>query len=157
MEAALINPFIEATRNVLKTMAQIEARAGKPVIKKDSNTWGDVTGVIGMAGDHVRGSLIVSFQREVILKVVSAMLMEEYSDINQEVVDAVGELTNMICGGTKAAISEYGYAVDMATPLVIAGQGVHVSQLSQTPVISVPFDTAVGKFVIEATLQRTEK
>ena len=34
MDAALINPFINATIKVLATMAQAEVEAGKPYLKK---------------------------------------------------------------------------------------------------------------------------
>jgi len=43
-----INPFIEATLNVLKTMSRTEAIPGKPYLKKDQKALGDVSAVIGL-------------------------------------------------------------------------------------------------------------
>ena len=50
MNAELINPFINATLNVLETMAFVKSKAGKPYLKKDSVVQGDVSGVIGFTG-----------------------------------------------------------------------------------------------------------
>ncbi len=154
MNVELINPFIAATVNVLKTMARTDPKHGTPSIKQGSKTWGDVTGLIGMAGDGVCGSLIISFDEPCILKIVSNMLMEDFKEINNDVLDAVGEITNMISGGTKSALSEKGYNFNMATPMMITGKNISLSQLSKTPVITVPFTTEAGQFVVEAHISK---
>jgi len=50
MDATIINPFINATINVLDTMAFVKANPGKPYLKKDDTARGDVTGVVGVTG-----------------------------------------------------------------------------------------------------------
>ena len=60
MDVRYINPFIESTIHVLKTMSFITAWVGKPYLKKDEVAKGDVSGIIGLAGD-VKGSISVSF------------------------------------------------------------------------------------------------
>ena len=54
MEARFINPFLEGTVHVLKTMAFIEPEPGKPYLKRDNNAIGDISGIIGLTG-QVRG------------------------------------------------------------------------------------------------------
>lgn len=152
MDAELVNPFIESTVNVLKTMAQTEPTPGKAYIKKDALTWGVVTGVIGMAGNNVSGNMVISFDKPCILDIVSKMLMEQFSELSPDVVDAVGEITNMISGGTKAALSIKGLAFEMASPMMLTGQNVELKQLSKNPILVVPFETNAGKFVVEANL-----
>lgn len=154
MDAKLINPFIESTINVLTTMAQTNPTPGKPSVKHGNKTWGVVTGVIGMAGDEVNGNLVVSFDSSSILSIVSKMLMEEFKEINGDVVDAVGEITNMISGGTKKLLSEQGLNFNMATPIVITGKDVELTQLTKAPIISMPFKTDAGAFVIEANMAK---
>ena len=44
MDVTLINPFINATINVLETMAFITVTAGKPYVKKANVAVGAVTG-----------------------------------------------------------------------------------------------------------------
>ena len=50
MDVKLINPFINATLNVLETMAFIKPEAGKPYLKKNGFAQGDISGVIGFTG-----------------------------------------------------------------------------------------------------------
>ena len=47
MDVRFINAFLDGTINVLKTMAFVTPRAGKPFLKKDDTAAGDVSGIIG--------------------------------------------------------------------------------------------------------------
>ncbi len=153
MKAEFINPFLQASKNVLETMCQTHVHPQKPFLKEDKNTYGDVTGIIGMASAEVSGCMILSFSEKCIVNVVANMLMEDPKDtIDDEIIDAVGELTNMICGGAKATLGKMNHKFDLATPTMITGKGVEISTLSDSPTIVIPFDTEYGGFVIEANL-----
>lgn len=45
MDVKLINPFVEATLNILETMAQTKAEAGTPYVKKATVDRGDVSAI----------------------------------------------------------------------------------------------------------------
>ena len=153
MKAEFINPFLQATKNVLETMAQTPVTAKKPALKEGKTSYGEVTGIIGMTSEEITGSMIVSFTEKCILKVVANMLMEEpKAKIDDEVVDAVGELTNMICGGAKALLAKLDHKFDLATPTMVVGKGVEISYYSDAPTIVIPFETEAGAFVVEANL-----
>ena|SRR5438132_14372821 len=101
MDVTFINPFLEAAVNVLQTMAFTETQVGKPFLKgKTPLSQGDVTGIVGLTGDK-NGSLAVSFSEAAILQVVSNMFGEVCKEMNDDVRDAVGEITNMICGDAR--------------------------------------------------------
>ncbi|MCC6952655.1 MAG: chemotaxis protein CheX [Deltaproteobacteria bacterium] len=151
LKADFINPFVSSSLNVLQTMARVTPKVGKAYLKESRSTWGVVSGVIGMAGNKVTGNVILSFDQPCILEIVSNMLMEQFETISADVVDAVGELTNMITGGAKTQLGELGYVFEMATPMMITGQNIELSQLSKAPVVVLPFDTSAGRFVIEAS------
>jgi chemotaxis protein CheX len=157
MDANLINPFIESTQKVLSTMAQTESKPDKPYLKTNLLTWGAVTGIIGMAGDEYSGNLLISFDEPCILDIVSKMLMEQFTQLTPDVIDAVGEITNMITGGTKNLLSEQGMKFEMATPLVMSGSNIELKQLSPASVLVIPFETSAGKFVVEANLAKRKK
>ena len=152
MKAEFINPFINSTVNVLKTMAQLEPVPGKPYVKADKLSWGVLSGIIGLAGDKATGNMVISFDESCILRIVSNMLMEEFTEITDDVVDAVGEITNMISGGAKKELSEMGMAFDMAIPVIMKGQHIELTQITKAPIVVVPFETSAGKLVVEANL-----
>ena len=68
MKVEFINPFLKSTKNVLETMCQTQAKAMKPSLKEDNITYGDVTGIIGMASAKVSGCMILSFSKKCIIK-----------------------------------------------------------------------------------------
>lgn len=149
MNVEYVNPFIDSVINVLSTMAQTKATAGKPFLKKGKSSKGDITGLIGMAGKSAKGSIAISFSAACITKVVGNMLMESFTEINDEITDAVGEITNMVSGGARKTLSEKGYKFDMAIPTVIVGDGHTITHMTSGPVIVLPFDTEHGPFFIE--------
>ena len=156
MDASIINPFINATLNVLKTMARLEPVPEKPYLKKTNETWGSVTGLIGLAGAKANGCMTISFDEPTALAVVNALLMEKFEKISDEVVDAIGEITNMICGGAKAELDNVGYQFNLAIPSVIVGEKVEMKQLSKSPIIVVPFKLPMGSFAVESNLTVTK-
>lgn len=153
MDAKLINPFINATANVLKTMAFVVPKAGRPYLKKDDMAKGDVTGIIGLTGE-ANGTISVTFDEGSILKIVSNMFGEEMKELNHEVADAVGELTNMISGQARRELEELGKRFEAAIPSVISGKDHTIAHYTDGPKIAIPFTSEGGQFTIEVCLER---
>ncbi|MBL7179757.1 MAG: chemotaxis protein CheX [Pseudomonadota bacterium] len=152
MDARLINPFINATLNVLETMAFTKSEAGKPYLKKDDVAQGDVSGIIGFTGEK-NGTIAVTFDEACILKIVSNMFGEKMTKINNEIADAVGEITNMISGQARKELEEIGKKFIGAIPTVITGKNHKVNTMTKGPKIAIPFKTEAGNFIIEVCLE----
>jgi chemotaxis protein CheX len=148
MKAEFINPFLDATLTVLKTMASVEPIPGKPFIKKGSAASGDVSGIVGITGEE-EGSLCITFSRECILFIIGRMLGEEQKEINDDVKDAVGELTNMISGDSRRRLQGVGHNFQGSIPSVVSGPGHEVKHISRGPILSIPFSTKAGNFIVE--------
>ena len=151
MDVRFINPFLEATIDVLKTMAFVESRPGKPYLKKDNLAKGDVSGIIGFTG-AATGSMALSFSEKCILTIVSNMLGEESTEINSDIKDAVGELTNMVSGAARKNLETLGLRISAAIPTVIAGKGHSVSHVMGGPSIIIPFETEQGPFFVDVCI-----
>ncbi len=152
MDAKIINPFINATTNVLETMAFTKSEAGKPFIKEDCTAKGDITGVIGITGEK-NGTISVTFDQASILKIVSNMFGEDITEINSDIADAVGELTNMISGQARKELEEIGKVFHAAIPSVITGKNHTIVHMSNGPKIAIPFKTDDGNFTIEVCIE----
>ena len=96
MDAAFVNPFLNALQNVLSMMAQIELKPGKPQIKKDEYARGDVSGIIGMVGPQVKGSFSISFEENLACEIMHKMLGELPDSVDEEVCDMVGAYFGVI-------------------------------------------------------------
>ncbi len=152
MDVKLVNPFINATISVLETMAFVSVEAGKPYLKKDNVAVGDVSGVLGLTG-VANGTISVTFEEKCILTVVSNMFGETMSELNSEIADAVGELTNMISGQARRELEEMGKVFKAAIPSVVTGRNHSIRHYSEGPKIAIPFSTDGGEFTIEVCFE----
>ena len=155
MDVKFVNPFLEGTVSVLKTMAFVEPRAGKPFLKKDNVARGDISGIIGLTG-AARGSLALSFSEACILKIVSNMLGEEIGEINGDIKDAVGEITNMVSGVARKNLEVVGLNISAAIPTVVSGKDHSIHHVLGGPSIIIPFETDAGPFVVDICLTETK-
>jgi chemotaxis protein CheX len=151
MNVKFINPFLEGTLEVLKTMAMLEPTVGKPYVKKGNQAKGDVSGIIGMTGS-ARGSLALSFSEQSILLVVSNMLGEKHTIINADVRDAVGEITNMISGVARKKLESQGYNIVAAIPTVVSGKDHAIIHVLGGPSIIIPFKVGNGSVYVDVCL-----
>jgi chemotaxis protein CheX len=141
MRAEFINPFLVSLLDVLKTMASMELEPQKARVKKDEIAYGDVSGLIGMVGNKTKGSMSITFEEPLALQIMHNMLSEKASNINEQVSDMVGEITNMVTGGAKRILAESGFEFDMATPIVVSGKGHTIRHKCEGPIITMPFSS----------------
>lgn len=154
MNVNFINPFLESLVNVISTMANMELTPGKPGLKKDNLAKGDVSGLIGMIGPQTKGSLSITFEKKLILEIMQNMLGENPGMINDEITDLVGEITNMVTGGAKNKLGDNGYEFEMATPVVVSGNGHCISHKANGKKIIMPFSNEHGKAFIEICFEK---
>jgi len=155
MDVEYINPFLSGTLEVLKTMASFQPVPEKPYVKKDDLAHGDVSGIIGITGDAI-GSLAISFSEGCICNIVGRMLGEIFTAIDHEVLDAVGELTNMISGVSRTHLEKKGMTVFAAIPSVVFGANHTINHILKSPSIVIPFSSPNGPFFVDVCI-RTAK
>ena len=152
MDVEYINPFLSGTLEVLNTMATFQPVPGKPYVKKNDLAGGDVSGIIGITGDAV-GSLAISFSESCICNIVGRMLGETFSSINHDVLDAVGELTNMISGVSRTQLEKKGMTVFAAIPSVVFGSNHTITHILKSPSIVIPFTSPNGPFFVDVCIR----
>jgi chemotaxis protein CheX len=149
MKAEYINPFITSLTNTFKTMLSCDVQRGEMYLHDGRNVQHEISGVIGLSGEAV-GTVVVSLSKGVALQAASAMLMCEASEINDEVVDVVGELANMVAGAAKAKLEELSLSISL--PSVITGSNHEVRFPSSVQPICIPFDSPWGPLMLSVGL-----
>lgn len=154
MKKEWVQAFVDSTQNVLNTMAftPLHSHTIKP--KENTIQSGDASGVIGLVGKDYVGTMVLSFYAPVILKIASNMFGEEMSEFNDEVLDVIGELTNMISAGAKKHLAGLGIMLEMATPTLIKGESTELKQIFAGDVMTVLCKTEVGEFEIDVALSK---
>jgi len=149
MRVEFINPFLSSMLNVMSTMARMELTPEKPKLKKDDIAMGDVSGLIGMVSPEAKGSLSITFDAPLALATMKGMVGEAPDEVNDEITDLVGEITNMVTGGAKRMLSEKGIEFDMATPIVVSGKSHSIHHKSKGPVVIISLKGEAGRAYIE--------
>jgi chemotaxis protein CheX len=149
MDVTFVNPFVEGALHILDTTAFVKVKPEVPFLKQDSRPQGDISGVLEITGD-LTGSAAISFSERCILGIVSAMFGEDMTEINEEITDAVGEISNMIAGHVTTKIAEMDKKVKVKFVKVCAGADENIEHIKEgAHVLALPFRTTKGKMVIE--------
>ncbi|MBD3315779.1 MAG: chemotaxis protein CheX [Chitinivibrionales bacterium] len=150
MDVAYVNPFIVAIRDTFNTMMGTALGMGEPLIKSEPYPTHDISGVIGLSGE-ARGSVTLSFPREVALKVVSKLLGVPVEEEGPELTDGIGELANIVAGNAKKGLTQY--QMSLSLPNVIVGKDHALSTPADAPTVMVPFQCDLGELSMEVTLK----
>jgi chemotaxis protein CheX len=150
MDVRYINPFIRAIKNVFSTMLKIEVNVQKPSLKVDGQSSADVSGVIGFTGDAT-GCVVLSFSKEVACKAASTFAGMAITLDSPDLVDAIGELANMVAGNAKKDFE--GAHISISLPSVIIGHDHIVGQSRMTPRLLIPCKCSLGEFYVEVAMK----
>ena len=81
------------------------------------------------------------------------MLGDQSQEINDEIRDAVGELTNMISGAARNELGNEGYGFRTSIPIIVSGQKHAIKHQCNGQTIAIPFNTETGLFLIEVSFE----
>ena len=134
-----IQPFIEVTKSTFKDFVGAELKAGRPFFreKDDANEW-DISGVIGLSGE-ARGAVVIGMKTAVAIRLTDMLTNTKHSAIDEEVVDAIGEIVNIIAGNAIKGLEE-AFRLVISLPSIVEGPGHHVKwPHNQARIICIPF------------------
>ena len=109
LQTFILESLDQSARQVFSTMLGIELPQG------------EVVALIGVAGSWA-GAGSISCSAELACKVCAAMLMTEATSVNEDVLDAVAELTNMIIGNVKTELEAKVGPLGLSIPTVVFGR-----------------------------------
>lgn len=143
MSVSHIIPFIESTKNAFREFLGLEATTRSPYLLAagDPTHQYDISGIIGLAGE-VQGFVVMSFPREVALAITAALNDQPKEEIDDDVIDAIGEVVNIISGNAKRDLLDFRIVISL--PSVVQGSGHRVAWQTGVPVVAVPLDTDYG-------------
>ena len=148
IDVQFVNHFLSSTTKTLETQFSLPSKPGRPTQKKNTDPFlkGDVCGLISIDSQYFKGTLSISFPKDVFLKLVENVFGEEETEVTEENIDIVGEIANIILGDAKSKLANLGYKVNSALPHCILYQGEpanHNGGLS----IMIPYENPVWLFL----------
>ncbi len=137
MKAEYINPFIEASMNIVHQTTGFSPRLGNIFVKEEPYTKENLVILIGLTG-QIMGSAVITFNKATALKIAAAMMMGmDVRELDEIAKSAIGELCNMILGNTATIFSQKGINIDITPPTIFVGDNIQMS-VHKSVVVCVP-------------------
>lgn len=155
MDVKLLNPFVQAAVEVLKSEVDAIAIRGEVSLQKSSMTSDDITVMINLIGD-VYGVVMYGMSTVTCLNLVSKIMGQEFTEFNALAQSGVAELGNVITGQATIRFSESGCKSNISPPTVMNGNGVVISTLD-FPRIVVPLESQFGILTVHLALREGKK
>lgn len=125
-QEALVKNLIDDTRNVFSTMLGLELMHLPLEVDPMSHFSDCVSSMVGLAGTY-NGLISIHMPVSLATRTAGVMLDMELDEVDQDVMDALGEIANMVAGNFKQHISKGGSDVRLSTPSVATGKDYIIS------------------------------
>ncbi len=120
--ARLLEVVQSTASNVFATMLGLTVTPREVYVEKHGTVSNaGLVAMVGMAGP-VSGSGCLCLSKAFGCFVASRFLMAEYQEVDDEVLDAVAEVTNMVIGGLKTALEEDLGPMGLSIPTIVFGE-----------------------------------
>lgn len=150
-----IKPFIEACGHVFKDFLGLEITAEEPYfLDKKVNPGWDISGVIGLTGD-VRGAVAISMKDTLACKLTGKLTGKNYTQVDHDVTDAIGEVVNIISGNAKQGLEKMFHLL-ISIPTVVRGQEHSIVwPRDQNKILCIPFKLLENeRFTLSITIEQ---
>ncbi len=151
-QETLVSSARGAVEEVFGTMIGLPATPGEVYTQEaaPAEAEGIVT-LIGIAGPWI-GAGSIHCSLELACKLSSSMLMEEFSSVNKEVLDAMAEITNMVFGNVKTVLEEQLGPLGLSIPTVVFGRNFSTNSPGQQVWSVIPYQVEAEKMDVKICL-----
>jgi len=141
-----------STEAVFSTMLGLEVASGEPYTELNAPGPSDgIIGIIGLAGAWV-GTASLYCNSSMACRMSSQMLGIEYTEVCEDVLDAISEIANMIFSNFKTTAETYLGPLGLSTPTVIYGLTFFARTAGKDQWIVVPFTCGADAIDVKVCL-----
>lgn len=157
LQDIIVESIRQSAAQVFSTMLGSELGSAEFSLEKGTPESNDgVVSFIGVAGSWA-GTGSISCSPTQACRICAQMLMTESNSVDEEVLDAVAELTNMVIGSVKTDLEGQLGPLGLSLPTVVFGRNFKAKSAGTTEWIVVRFQWVGEPLVIKLCLAPTEK
>lgn len=157
LQESIVRALEHSVQEVFSTMLGTDIGPGAASTEASTPEANDgVVALVGVAGPWT-GTGTLSCSPRVACRICSQMLMTESESINEEVLDAVAELTNMIVGGAKTILESELGPLALSIPTVVYGRNFKTKSAMHVEWVVIRFLWDEDPFEVKLCLGRTPK
>jgi chemotaxis protein CheX len=129
-----------ATAAVFSTMLGMEVTPKPEHVDQAPPMISDgVMALVGLAGPWIGAGVIIC-RAEFAIRVCNQLLMAEETSVNEDVLDAMGEVANMIIGNFKTLVENHLGPLCLSIPTVIYGRNFTSRSIGNNDWVVLPFE-----------------
>ncbi|MGE3276336.1 MAG: chemotaxis protein CheX [Vicinamibacterales bacterium] len=151
MRDLMVSTLVAATHDVFSSMVARELSEEAPVVGDALRPKSNVVGTVGFTGSE-RGLVAFYSTLDAANQIAGAMLGIEASEVNGEMPDAIGEITNMIAGAFRTRMAEHGDAWAISVPTVTVGSDFYTKYVFDADRVLMPFKMDENPIYVELIL-----
>jgi len=153
-EDELLKQLARDVEEVFCTMVGMEDLLHLPLQVAPETHFKDcITAMVGFAGSY-NGLVSLHAPQKLALAFTASMLGMEITELNDDVHDALGEITNMIAGSFKQHISRGGADIKLSTPSIVGGDDYFVNAGNNLDTLTLRFATDEEWFIVSIVLEK---
>jgi chemotaxis protein CheX len=153
VKSDLIAELVKATEEVFATMVFKTLSTGAPIDGDALRPRSNVVGLVGFGGS-MSGLVALYSTTEAADEIAGAMLGMPATEVNGEMPDAIGEVTNMIAGSFRLKLAERGETLAISIPSVTIGSDFYTKYSTDVRRVMCPFKMDEMEICVELILTR---
>lgn len=151
--AEILEPFVEAARDVMASELGSEVVSGKLSIATGAATTLDVTAVVGITG-QLTGIAIYGMPESLAMSIVNQMMGSPMEELDDLALSGIAELANVITGRASTLLSGISIYTKAAPPIVLVGAGSRLSTANIHRLV-VPLESEFGTLEAQLAIKLT--
>ncbi|MGE0042569.1 MAG: chemotaxis protein CheX [Vicinamibacterales bacterium] len=151
MRDLMVATLVGATHDVFRSMVARELSEEAPIVGDALRPKSNVVGTVGFTGSE-RGLVAFYSTLDAANLIAGSMLGIEPGEVNGEMPDAIGEVTNMIAGAFRTRMAEHGDAWAISVPTVTVGSDFYTKYVFDADRVLMPFKLDDSPVYVELIL-----
>ena len=157
LQDIIIESIRRSAADVFSTMIGVDLGEGEFAIETGTPVSNDgVVSFIGVAGLWA-GTGSICCSPALACRICSQMLMTESTAVDEEVLDAVAELTNMVIGSVKTDLESHLGPLGLSIPTVVFGRNFKAKSAGSTEWIVLRFPWDGDSLLVKLCLAPTDR
>jgi chemotaxis protein CheX len=151
--AQSIDLLIESTREVFEMMIQRDLKFGPPIEGEALRPRSNVVATVSFAGSE-SGVVVFYSTIDAANQIAGSLLGMTPAEVNGEMPDAIGEVSNMIAGAFRTKMSDAGHPWVISIPTVTVGSDFYTKYVSDVRRVLCPFQMGEQEVFVELILMK---
>lgn len=141
----ILNPVIQATRETFELMLNCAIEKVGVSLLEATDEQDDILATIALTGE-TNGSICLQFPRQTAFGVVERLVQIEPEEVDDLVCDCIGELANVIGGGTKSKLQQF--ALTLGLPQIVRTRSLRNCFAHEAQPLCLSYNSGLGPFHI---------